>query len=174
MMDLKDRPELGWNVLFGTALVGIVVAVWFGFLSPAKPVPLTIERNLVDQRQAAERQAVALKADEKLIAGQTWNTSAETLGSTVLDYVSGLAEKHSVQLTNFRTDSPIQVASLSEAPFVLIVEGGFPDILAFTNALEDPKSKLAVNLMTISASDTGPGRVTATFGLLGFLFKEPK
>ena len=69
---------------------------------------------------------------------------------------------------------PVQVATLDEAPFVAIVEGGFPDVLAFAHSLEGSSSKLAVNLIEFSASDAAPGHVTATFGLLGFFFKEPK
>lgn len=169
MIDLKDRPDVGWNVLFGVSAIAIAAALWFQFRFQV-PVSQVSEQSVTEQRNRPSRTAT-----EKLIAAHTWNdVSTDALAPAVLNYLSTLSEKNAVQLTSFRTDKTAQVATLDEAPFVAIVEGGFPDVLAFAHALEASNSKLAVNLIELSASDAAPGHVTATFGLLGFIFKEPK
>jgi hypothetical protein len=173
MIDFKERPDLGWNSLLVISLLAILTALWFGVVSPVK----TLEKSGAEQ--VALLNATVVRANQKRqddlhhIQGQSWTGPVETVGSTVLSYVSDLCEKHHVQLTAFRTEKSVDVAKLTEAPFVVAVEGGFPDVLAFSKSLEDPSSKLAVNLLQVGASDSGPGRVTATLGLLGFLVKEP-
>ncbi len=174
MIDLKDRPDFGWNLLLGLSVVGIAVSIWFGFISPVPQLSWISKTRTSTLNPTVERANAKIADDLAQIRRQSWKVSSETLGSAVLAYLSGVSEKNSVQLTGFRTEKTVDVAKLTEAPFVVVVEGGFPDVVAFARKLEDPSSKLAVNLMQISASDTGPGRVTATFGLLGFLVKEPQ
>ncbi len=171
MIDLKDRPDLGWNTLFAVSAVAILAALWFQFGFVVKP-----PNKPADNEDALRAKSYSAN-DKKDIAPYTWDVSMasmDALGPAVLNSLTALSEKNTVQLTSFRTDKSIRVAGLDEAPFVAVVEGAFPDVLAFTHALESPSSRLAVNLIELSASDSGPGHVTATFGLLGFFFKEPK
>lgn len=171
MIDLKDRPDLGWNTLLTLSGIAIAAALWFQFGVAIKPPS---PPNLDNQSGALMRSKGTAASDAKTIAEKTWQMSQDAMAPAVLEYLTSECEKNSVQLTSFRTDKSIRVATLDEEPFVAVVEGGFPDVLALAHSLESPGSKLAVNLIELSASETAPGHVTATLGLLGFLFKEPQ
>lgn len=175
MIDLKQKPELGWNLLLALSLATILGAAWYGFVDPIEKGSSLGPRNDLSvvnatTRKAQEQSTAALSE----IRAKTWDTELRTLESGTLDRLTLLATKHKLQLTGFRTDRPREVAGMAEAPFVVVVEGAYPDVLAFSQRLEEPASKLVPELLQFSASDTTPGRVTATIGLIAFLYKEVK
>jgi len=173
--DLRDNPELGWNLLLGVSVVGIVVAGWYGFYrAPAPSRTAAYGKESVRVAAATRRAQEAASSNLASVRARTWNVDLDTLGSTALNQLTVLTQKHGVQLSGFRTERAVDVATLKEAPMVANVEGKFLDVVSFVQSLEKADSKLAVNLLQVSASETAPGQVTATLGLVGFVFKEEK
>lgn len=173
MIDLKQKPETGWNVLLVLSLLSIPVAAVYGFAKPAEPASGTKLRN--DVRKAATATRLAddrADAARRNIRSQTSDTDPATLATATLDRLTQLADKHKLQLTDFRSEKTADLPGMKQAPFTVIVDGRFPDVVDFVASLERPDSKLAVALLEIAASDKAPGRVTATLGLNGYLFKE--
>jgi hypothetical protein len=167
--DIKLKPAFGWNLLFAVSLLAILGTIWYGFLRPTQPGQASSWKKTLDDLTAQSRTANdAAAADLAVVDNRTWDQSLDNLGSTVLGNLTRLAEKHKLQLSNFRTERPSGLANLSEAPFVLVVDGAFPDVLTFVQSVESPGNKLAVSLLQLSASDAVPGNVTATMGLSGF------
>lgn len=168
MNDIKITPIVGWNLLFGASLVAIAITIWYGFLRP-QPVGASSWKHTMDDVTSRTRNANNV-ADSNLVDvnRRTWDVDQQNLGSRILARLNGLAEKHQLQLSNFRTEHTTSLASLTNAPFVVVVDGSYPDLLAFVNGLESSDSRLAVNMVQITASDASPGNVTATLGLVGY------
>ncbi|AIE85988.1 hypothetical protein [Fimbriimonas ginsengisoli] len=170
MNDVDIKPATGWNILFGVSLLAIALSIWFGYMRPPEPgAELAWKRSLTKMTLASRKANDEADANFAPVKEKMWSQTIDTLGSTVLDQLTRMSEEEKLQLSGFHTEKAIDVAGLKEAPFVLTVEGTFPQVIAFMKKLEGPQSKLAVNLLQISASDTAPGNVTATLGLVGFV-----
>ncbi|HWD39364.1 MAG TPA: GspMb/PilO family protein [Fimbriimonas sp.] len=172
-MDLRRNPELGWNVLLGISLVAIVLIGILGFTKPTEPEEMMRHRSQKSQSSFSIKDSN--DASQKAIAAirkRTWDMSAEQLGPELMQRLNRIADDHHVVLSNFRSGHTSDVAALSEAPFIATVDGSFTDIVGFLQALEQPETKLAVNILQITASDQGVGKVTATISLMAFMVKE--
>lgn len=175
MIDLKERPEVGWDVLLAVSVIGILVACWFIFLHPAvQPAPaLSPEATLQDLRASTQANSLRSAVARRRIRERTWDIGSEIFGSQILESLTTLADKNHVQLSGFRNLKTILAADLVEAPVVITLEGGFMDVMAFANSLEQPGSRIALGQIQI-AGGTGTDHVTATLSLTGFLYREAK
>jgi hypothetical protein len=168
MIDFK-APETSWNLLFLASLGLIGAATWFGFFAP---MPETAHGNL------KEIQALSLKTEDhtkerlKTIEERTWNVGGDVLASTALNRLTLLAESKGLQLSTFRSDKAATAAGLEQTPIVAVVEGSFPNVVAFGKSLDG--SKLGLESLQITASDAAPGKVSATLGLIGYRYAEVK
>ncbi|HEY3781021.1 MAG TPA: hypothetical protein VGL56_08065 [Fimbriimonadaceae bacterium] len=172
-MRIGRQSSLFWNVLFVLALLAILFTGWYGFLrSDRKPLTVNVRDQIAKAHRDAE--AVAKKAhhDQHRLHVLTWRMSAEELGSTTLDWLTGLAEGNHLVISGFKTDRPRDLDPLKEVPFGLVVEGTFPNTMNFLAALEEPRSKLMVSVLQLSSADPQTDRVTATIGLSGFIRPE--
>ncbi len=176
MNDLRDKPETGWNLLFGLSILAILVTGWFYMFGPsAKTAKEAKDREELSKlAQSSNYAQIDLGQKMESVNSKVWHSDADTLGNETLASLTTLAEKNGLILSGFRTEKPIQVASLQEAPLVVVLDGSFQKVMTFVKGLEGTDSKLAMNLLSVSVSDTGTDHVTATLGLIGFLFKEAK
>jgi hypothetical protein len=161
-----------WDLVLVLALFAIVVAAWLAFLKP-KPAPpssantRSSAKKIDGAAQDVEKEAAAAEA---LISAKTWDATPDTIGSKILDLLGGLASDKHVQLTDLRTERSISAPGLREAPYTVVLEGAFTDIVSVLNSLEDSDSKLAVSQVSVTSNNSG--RVTATFAITGFLKRE--
>jgi hypothetical protein len=150
-----------------------VVAGWFLVSKPSESPQVQKDaqriKMLHDHTRKADASSAELVAE---IQSKGWNLGPEELGSKVLERMTKLVETDHLQLSGFRTEKPTDVANMTAAPFVAVVEGPFSDVVHLLRKVEDPKSKLAVSLLQISTGEGSLGRVTATIGLLAYLPKE--
>jgi hypothetical protein len=170
---LKQRVELGWDLLLVLSLIGIGAASWFAFLAPkpaAKPV-VNSASTLKGIESETDKITASCASAEDHIKERTWDLTVEVFGSQILDNLTNLSQKTHVQLAGFRIGKPIQAATLQEAPFVATVEGTFMDVMAFVSKLEQADSKVALSQLNI-ATGNGSDHVSATLALTGFLYKE--
>jgi hypothetical protein len=172
MNELSERPELGWNLLCAAAIIAAAYAIWVAFLEPNSTAAMSKDGSPTDIRRTTQKARDKVGEDLKNVQQKTWDVGVDALGSSVLEVVSKATEKAGVQMTGFRSERTVDVADLVEAPFVVVIEGGYNDVLAFEKALEGGDSKLAINRIQFTASDSAPGRVTATLGIVGFKTKE--
>jgi hypothetical protein len=172
MIGPNRSSKMAWDLLFAISLVGVVVASWFAFV---KPKPLAAAAK--DPKVAAKAMDVAAAdiekgadAAEQQVKDRVWDATPEVLGSKVLDLLTRIANANHLQITDVRSERLISAAGLRQAPYVVLVEGAFPDVIAGLEALEETDSKIAVSQIKIAANNSG--RVTATFGITGFLKQE--
>jgi hypothetical protein len=170
-MNSENQSDLGWNFLLAisslVALVAAVLLVWN---------PNGRDDDLIKaQAKLPKVQGAAIRAQQRALAnqvavqGQLSDVGFESLGSQTLDSLTALAKAHHLALSGFRSERPVDVGQLTEAPYVAVLEGGFSDVMAVAKKLEDPHAKLALKMFEISAADTASDRVIATVGLVGFL-----
>jgi hypothetical protein len=164
-----------WDILLTLSILGIGVDAWF--ISTPPKAPLDTSAGLRQSIRAAESktQAVEDRASASLseTKDRTWDLTAEVFGSTALEAITGLCDKNHLHLAGFRMGKAIPAASLKEAPFVVIVEGTFVDVMSMVDKVEQPDSKMALSQLNI-ASGSVSDRVTATLTLTGFLYREAK
>lgn len=163
-------PDAGWNLVFLAAIGAAAYGLWYGFMQPlpggkAGSIQGELARINTEARKIDDKADLARSA----VAAATWNVDIESLGPTVLERVTDLAQKHHLQLTGFRTDKPNETASIQQAPLVATLEGSYPDVIGLVGDLDAASSKLAVNMLQVTSSDTEGGRVTATIAMLGFV-----
>jgi len=171
MKDMTSSPEAGWNLLLVVALVSLPIFAWYGFGQPAAETGQTkkkVDLAMTEIRKADKEATESVKA----LQAKTTEMDNEVLAAATLSQVTKLAQGKGLLLRSFRTDRATDVAGISESPFIAVLEGPFPSVLNFTRSLEGADSKLAVEMMQLSSSDSKPGNVTATLGLVGFQFKE--
>ncbi len=169
MKVVRRTTEPLWNALFGFSIAVIAVSVGFLFLrgSLGRRNPSTVQlTRMRDTAAKADKTATAARSQ---VTAEEWAMDSETLGSAVLDVLTQMVDKHGLQLSSFRTEKPITVAHLREAPFVANVEGSYSDLLSLLKTLEDPNAKLTLNMIEVTASDHGTGQIVATLGLVAFL-----
>jgi len=171
----RSRSDAGWNALLAFSCIGILVASWFAFVRP-KPHGDPMSHSMTSVQDileaTSEIEAHVATAQGHLME-RTWDLSAEVFGSKILDALTRLAGKKHLQLAGFRMGKPFPAASLQEAPFIVIVEGAFTDVMAFVGDVEQPDSKVALSQLNC-ASGGSKDHVTATLSLTGFLYKGDK
>jgi hypothetical protein len=173
MNDLRIKPATAWNLLLALSLIAILGTGWYRTRKAEAPLALRDdERSLATANARLSNLHDLQVAAMKTVTAKTWDISAEALGSKTLERLTKMAENCHVQLTNFRSEKSVAVASLEEAPFTVVIDGPYGDALKLVDKLEAPESKLAVTLLQVANSDTSPGAVTATIGLAGFIYKE--
>src|SRR5438045_3187776 len=106
MNDLRDRPETAWNALFGLSLVAIIVTGRFYFFgAPTKSSIAEKNRSDLASLEASARQVdIDLGLKMEAVSSKVWHADADALGNQTLATVTSLAEKHGLQLSNFRTE----------------------------------------------------------------------
>jgi hypothetical protein len=161
-----------WNLLFAISVVLVVVAGWYllqkepAGASPAWSMDMSLLAKASQTTGQAKDAATAAKRE---VSAQEWQQDSGALGSTVLDVLTQIVDKHKLQLSGFRTGKTVSVAQLKEAPFVATVEGSYTDLLGLLDSLDDPKAKLTVNMLEVTASEHASGQVIATLGLVAFV-----
>lgn len=175
MINLKDRPEVGWNILLGLALfVCLLSAAALFYWKPANEALLKKRTDLAHVTARIQGRNKRSQANAEVVKKGQWKEGSATIGAAVLNSLSKAADGCHVQLGGFRSDKPASSALVQEVPFIAVVDGAFPDVMAFVQRVEAPSSKLALNLLQVTSSDTKAGSVTATLGIVAFLPSEVK
>ena len=175
MINLKDRPDVGWNFLLGLSLAvcGLAAAALF-YQAPPDPNLVVGRAELKHVTARVHDRRSRLDSSGRAVKESQWSEGAATIGSSVLNSLAKLADSSHVQLGGFRTDKAVQASLIQQVPFIAVVEGAFPDVMGFVARVERPESKLALNLLQIASSDSKSGNVTATLGIVAFLPAEVK
>lgn len=166
---MKVNGLNGWQALLVVAIISICGVVGYHFLVPpvAKPGSVTVDyQTIVAVSNQAKRNANNLREGTSKF---TWDLNAERLGTRTLGVLTDIADTNKLKLSGFRIEKSAEVAGLQEATYVAVLEGPFPSISNALRTLEDPASKLSVNLFQVTSSDPDSDKVTATISLIGFV-----
>jgi hypothetical protein len=170
MIRYKEDPSTTIIFIFGVLLlVGATLFMTVG------PQPTTA--GLAKQRKDAELkvQVEARKAQDDLAVTQvrlsagTWAGQTQEVGPAALARVTQIANARSLKLVAFRPQRANEKTKPVQLPYLVTVEGSYPNVLEFIRSVDGAGTKLAVSLVQISSSDANSDRVTANIGIVAYL-----
>jgi len=175
MIDFKNKDELPTNVVICASLIVLVAAGACMKFMP-KPEPPSQKQDATARRKIMAttksiKDKIASVSQE--LSAKTWPGLPEEIGPVALKQVNGLLQNHHLKLVGFHSQKPIEQPNVTLVPFIVSVDGGFLNVMAFTRDLERSGTKLAVNLFQVSSADQGSDKVTASIGITTYQLPKP-
>jgi Tfp pilus assembly protein PilO len=170
MKGFSLKKEQGWTVLSIVAVGWILFLVAFTMFVP-KPAPKSAAARTYEEmrakRELAELEAVLAEA-RKEVDRLTWQGTVDEISPAVLNEVTRLAAERRVSVLALRPQREAIEGRLARLPYMLNVDGPFPQVSEFIADLETGANRVAVSLVQIASSDGASDRVSATVGLTAF------
>lgn len=170
MIDFKNKDELPTNVVILGSLAVLVISGACLKLLPPPQVPSA--RAEESARNKILHVTSAIKSDinneRRSMASSTWPGHPEDIGPIALKQVNALLQNRHLKLVGFHAQKVIEQPNITLIPFVVSVDGGFPNVMAFTRDLEKSGTKLVVNLFQLSNADQSTDKVTASIGITAY------
>ncbi len=154
------------------AVICLIVITLCDFIIPKPSNPLTEhkkQQNLLDARRANEAVKGQLKTAQAAVARYIWTEGMDQISSKSLDAVTTLAQVNKVQLLGFRPpQKTTDQDGLTHIPYLILLSGPFRNIQNFLSALEDPKYKLAEEMVQLSSADASTDNVSASISVIAY------
>jgi hypothetical protein len=160
-----------WNVALAVSLV--VVAASFA-AEAILPMPSPKLGWQEAEKRAAELQREEADIRERAASARAivqpalWSGDDDAIQSEAMALCTALAKSNRVSLNAFRPQKPVEESGLSRLPFLLSIEGPYPNALTFLRSLEAPKNRLGVTLVQITSADAASDLVTVTLGVAAY------
>lgn len=113
---------------------------------------------------ANERIAVIEQVFEKT----KWKEKPDLITGQVLSIVRAATSKASVKMISFRPQRTVETTDLLQLPYVLAVDGSFPNVVKFVQSIEESDAKLAVSSFQLASAEGTSDFVTASVGLVAY------
>ena len=168
---LTQSSERSWNIVGFAALIFLAAIAIFDLVVPRPVAPSKHEQAIKKQQmmrtiEIHQQDANAAKAD---VARYIWQVKkTDEIGAKSLAAITALAAKHKVSLLGFRPQKAYSQDGLTQLPYLIILEGEYPGVSAFLNDLENIQTKLAINMVQVSASEANTDRVNANIGVVAY------
>jgi Tfp pilus assembly protein PilO len=121
--------------------------------------------QLYDQAKTAEAN---VKQETAIVKQRLWNMPAEEVGPVAMQKVGEIALLNHVKVQSFRPSRITDAGGLEQVPFQVVINGVYPNVIAFTRALERSPAHFAVNQVSMSAGDGNTDNVAATISIIAF------
>ncbi len=162
-----------WNAVLWTSAAVVALSFISQFALPAPKPDVAAAKRIAQEQQArkdiAEMQA-KLAGTRTSLETLAWKTNADRIESESMSRVSGIARASKVKMNAFRPQKSAEQAGMERIPFIISLEGPYPNVLEFVRRLETSDNKLAVNLLQLTSAEADSDAVSATIGV--FAFKE--
>jgi len=175
MIDFRNREYLSANLTTVAAVVALAGGlIWQWIPKPANPNLDRETHSRTNEILIKQKKADQLLADANAyIDSMTWAGEAQITNKSILDRINALIKKNALKLTSIRPQRANTIDSLDTLPYLVIVEGTYPQLVQFARDLDVPGNKLATSLVQISTADTSTGRVTANIAVVAYLNPKP-
>jgi Tfp pilus assembly protein PilO len=170
MIDFKNKDELTTNVVIcGSLAVFFLAGASIVLLpKPAGPNPQVQRLNVNRIKALTSKMQDEIVSSSKDLGTRTWPGKPEDVGPLALKQINSLLQNRKLKLVGFHADKAAEQPNVTLIPFVISVDGGFNDVMAFTRDLEKPSTKLVVNLFQVSNSNQSDDKVTASIGITAY------
>ncbi|MFM9873605.1 MAG: type 4a pilus biogenesis protein PilO [Fimbriimonadaceae bacterium] len=172
--------ELGDNLKTWTAICAIFAFLTIGIAVANFIIPLPNSKEAeIDGKNSVKQAKAALNASQDELAELEasnpglWEGQTETVTPQILQAVTVIAKTQGVTLKSFRPQNPVADGDISRSNFVVLVDGSFPKVVAFTKALDSSTSRLGVNQVQIASIDQESDTVNATIGIIAYI-RQPE
>lgn len=153
-------------IVAGAAMVGILAIDRFG---PQPTPPMSAKarnENIAKINREMHESHDKEKTEKDYLASRAWKEEVEQIGPKVLDQATAVAKAKGLTVTAFRPQRTVEDGNLVRVPFLVTLDGTYPQVASFLQTLEDSAAKVAVTMVQISSSDGVSDSVTATIGLM--------
>lgn len=156
------------------SIVALVALVLVGAFVLFVPKPSTAGLARAENRKQMDARIKTKNAEDRIAAAEAIERRFVTKGTDeqiaplALAQVNLALQGTDLKLVAFRPQRAGSTAGLDQLPYLVTVEGTYPDVLKFAEALERPMTKLALNLFQISSADNASDRVTASLGVIAY------
>ena len=171
MISFKDpRDQLGSSLFVGGIVLLTASLVMFLFVHP--PTTKGIQgKKLAKLRQASNAIDTAnerIDIIEQVFEKTKWKEKPDLITGNVLSIVRAATGKASVKLISFRPQRTVETTDLLQLPYVLAVDGSFPNVVKFVQSIEESDAKLAVSSFQLASAEGTSDFVTASVGLVAY------
>lgn len=154
-----------WAATVIILVLAVVGAVWPKPSASANIKKLNDKKDQITSQIEATNQL--LDSSQKMIDAHDWKKPIGLIGPEALTDTSNLATAHSIKLTSFHPSKPQLIGNLTMVPFTATVQGSFPSINSFIDALyKNPR--IAVLGYQITLSGQSGNTCQANISLAGF------
>lgn len=101
-----------------------------------------------------------------------WSNTPSEVSTEAMAMVANAAKSLNVTISSFRPQRPMQEGVVQILPFDAVVSGRFAAITALCSAIDSPAKKLALESIQINAADPNNETVTASIGLVAYVYVE--
>lgn len=175
MIDFKNKDELPTTVAICVSAILILGAAGWILFGPKPQLPNT--RQFQSNRDQMTKSIKSIRQEitsvNARLAKYVWAGSPEDINPIALKQVNGLVQARHLKLVGFHTAKATAAPNITLIPFVVSVEGSFPNVLAFTRDLEKPGSKFVVDQFEASNSDQSSDKVAANIGITAYQLPKP-
>ena len=171
MISFRTKSEAGTSIAILSAL-GVLVLTGLLMLFVRPPTTEGIAAGKIRSQRELDERVDKLKADKKLttakIASQVWSEPIAEIGPTALESITAFARTEKLTLLGFRPQKAVEVNGLTQLPFLISVEGPYPNIMKFVRQLEASDLRMGTSLVQVSANDPNSDLVNATIGVVAY------
>ncbi len=171
MLSFRTKAETGASVAILLALLILVVTGLFMLLVPKPTVAASAASKARSQRDLEER-VRKLEENKALttatIVTQVWAEPVEEIGPKALESITAYARTQKLKLMAFRPQKTVDVDGLVQLPFLISVEGSYPNIMKFVRQLEASNLRMGTSLVQVSSTDPNSDLVSATVGVVAY------
>lgn len=175
MIDFRRKENVPASFLAVIAIVTLVGTLAFLVFVPKPTTAGLAEKTRRDgmkiriKTKDAEDRLVLAKAT---VTTTTWPGIGDDVAPAANARLTTIATRRGLKLTSFRPQRTTAKTDLTVLPFVVTVEGPFPQVVEFTRDIDSPGTRLAVSLIQITSANDDSDRVTATVGVMAYLRPE--
>jgi Tfp pilus assembly protein PilO len=169
-----DALAMGMSVL---ALLVVVCTGLYALLVKAPAIPTNARTRLEARdkiRQEAQDARIRAQQVSAQVAGSTWAVPSDQVAAQSLAKITGFAKARNITVVAFRPQKTVEVEGLTQLPFLILVDGKFPEVMQFMKDIERTDTKLAVSLVQMASADEASDRVSATIGAAAYLQPQKK
>ena len=177
MISFRTRAETTSSIAIIVALV-VLAATGAVMAFGNKPTTAGIASGKIRSQRELEDRIGKLEAERKAakttIDSWVWTEKVEDVGPKALESITAYAQRNHLKLIAFRPQKAVEVNELTQLPFVIAIEGAYPNIVRFVKDLETPSLKLGTGMIQVSTSDSNSDLVAATISVVAYRKPETK
>ncbi|MBX3117530.1 MAG: type 4a pilus biogenesis protein PilO [Fimbriimonadaceae bacterium] len=153
-------------IVAGVAMLGIFLYDNFA-PRPTEAMKQSARNSSIATINGEKHTSLELEKKERAYAQtKVWSEEVEQIGPKVLDRATAIARENGLAIKAFRPQRTVEDGKLLRVPFLVTLDGSYPQVASFLRSIENAEGKVAVTMVQLSSSDGVSDTVSATIGLM--------
>ncbi len=169
--------EREWNYVSGAAVVIMAGVTLAHFLVPIPSLGKVVQAHKNEETKlnasiSKLRDDVTTMKVEN--SKRVWTQPADQVSAAAMSLVTKAAQSRNLKVIAFRPQRTQDDSGVTRLPYLVSLEGSFPNVLQFVKSIENPATKLAVQSVQLASADGASDKVSATVGVVAYRELEEK